>query len=269
MALFNFRKPPAEAASQAPAASPENPELIRRRARQRLMGATVLVVLAVIGLPMLFDSQPRPIPVDIPIDIPDRNKALAPKAEVKPDAKPEVKAAEARPETKVEAKPVEKSSDKAPEKAAEQVAEKPAAPKPEPKAEPKPEPKPESKAEPKTDTKIQAKPEPKAEVKPAAKEPARDDGARALALLEGRGNAADAADTRFVVQVGAYAEADKAREVRLRLERAGLKTYTHVAETKEGKRIRVRLGPFSQRADAERAASKVKGLGLDASVLSL
>lgn len=256
MALFNFRKPPAEAASQAPAASPENPELIRRRARQRLMGATVLVVLAVIGLPMLFDSQPRPIPVDIPIDIPDRNKAAAPKAEAKPEARPAEKAAE-------------KAADKAPEKPAEKVAEVPAEKAVAPKAETKADVKPEVKPEPKADTKAQAKPEPVAEPKPAAKEPARDDGTRALALLEGRGSSTDPADTRFVVQVGAYAEADKAREVRLRLERAGLKTYTHVAETKEGKRIRVRLGPFSQRADAERAASKVKGLGLDASVLSL
>lgn len=250
MALFIFRKPPAEAASQAPAAPPENPELIRRRARQRLIGATVLVLLAVIGLPMLFDSQPRPIPVDISIDIPDRNKPAAPKVDAKPDVQAaQAKAAEARgdarPELKAEAKPAEKAPDKAADQAAGKAPEKPSAPKPEPK------------------------PEVQAEVKPAANEPARDDGARALALLEGRGGATDPADNRFVVQVGAYAEPDKAREVRLRLERAGLKTYTHVAETKEGKRIRVRLGPFSQRADAERAAAKVKALGLDASVLSL
>ena len=265
MALFNFRKPPDEAASQAPAASAENPEWIRRRARQRLMGATVLVVLAVIGLPMLFDSQPRPIPVDIAIDIPDRNKPVAPAAEAKPGVKPEAKL-ETKPEPRSEAKAADKPADKPtvpkPEPAAE-VAPKPAAevaPKPPAEVAPKPA----ADAAPKPET----RPEP-AESRAAAKEPARDDGARALALLEGRGGAADPADARFVVQVGAFAEADKAREVRLRLERAGLKTYTHVAETKEGKRIRVRLGPFSQRADAERAATKVKGLGLEASVLSL
>ena len=43
-----------------------------------------------------------------------------------------------------------------------------------------------------------------------------------------------------MVQVGAFADAAHAQEVRQKLERAGLKTYTHVAETKEGKRIRVR-----------------------------
>ena len=65
------------------------------------------------------------------------------------------------------------------------------------------------------------------------------------------------------------AEAARAQEVRRRLERAGLKTYTHVADTPEGKRIRVRVGPFDTRAEAEKVAEKVKGLGLPAAVLTL
>ena len=73
----------------------------------------------------------------------------------------------------------------------------------------------------------------------------------------------------MVVQVGAFAEAARAQEVRRRLERAGLKTYTHVADTPEGKRIRVRVGPFDTRAEAEKVAEKVKGLGLPAAVLTL
>ena len=56
-----------------------------------------------------------------------------------------------------------------------------------------------------------------------------------------------AGEGRFVVQVGAFADAAKAREARAKVERAGLKTYTHVAETKDGKRIRVRVGPFDTR----------------------
>lgn len=71
------------------------------------------------------------------------------------------------------------------------------------------------------------------------------------------------------MQVGAFADADKAREVRERLERSGLKTYTQVVDTKDGKRTRVRLGPFDSRAEADKAAGRVKGAGLSASVLSL
>ena len=45
----------------------------RARARRRLMGATVLLLVGVIGFPLLFETQPRPIPVDLPIGIPSRN----------------------------------------------------------------------------------------------------------------------------------------------------------------------------------------------------
>jgi DedD protein len=109
---------------------------------------------------------------------------------------------------------------------------------------------------------------PPAESKPA---PRADDGSKALALLEGKPVASTPveAEGRFVVQVGAFADAAKAREARLKVEHAGLKTYTQVVETKDGKRIRVRLGPFANKSDAERAAEKVKGLDLPASVLTL
>jgi DedD protein len=72
-----------------------------------------------------------------------------------------------------------------------------------------------------------------------------------------------------VVQVGAYADDAKAREVRSRLEKAGLKTYTHVAETKDGKRTRVRLGPFATKDEADKAAARAKTMNLQATVLTL
>ncbi len=101
-----------------------------------------------------------------------------------------------------------------------------------------------------------------------------DDGARAKAILEGRDPAqepAKAADgsSRFVVQVGAFADGSKAHEVRVKLERAGLKTYTHVAQTSDGARTRVRVGPFAKRDEAEKAAAKIKKLDLPAAILTL
>src|SRR5690349_15909464 len=51
----------------------------RIRARQRLIGAAVLVVIGIIGFPLVFETQPRPIPVDIPIEIP-RKEGAAPLA---------------------------------------------------------------------------------------------------------------------------------------------------------------------------------------------
>jgi len=81
--------------------------------------------------------------------------------------------------------------------------------------------------------------------------------------------AAAPATVRLVVQVGAFAEQARAQEVRQRLERAGLRTYTQVANTPDGSRIRVRLGPFGTRAEAERAAEQVRQMGLPATILTL
>ena len=50
----------------------------KKRARRRLIGATALVLAAVIGLPMIFDSEPKPLTDDIAIQIPSRDKSGAP-----------------------------------------------------------------------------------------------------------------------------------------------------------------------------------------------
>ena len=80
---------------------------------------------------------------------------------------------------------------------------------------------------------------------------------------------AAAAAGRFVVQVGAFGDAAKAQEARNKLTRSGLATYVQSVDTKDGKRIRVRVGPFASKADADRAAARVKGLDLPASILNL
>jgi DedD protein len=112
---------------------------------------------------------------------------------------------------------------------------------------------------------------------PAAVQRKEPDGeaARALALLEGKPAPAaspagtDASSPRYIVQVGAFADSAVAQATREKLERTGLKTYTHVAQLPEGKRTRVRLGPFATKADAEKAAAKAKAQGLPAAILTL
>jgi DedD protein len=244
MAFFKFRLPgqptsePQGNTSNTPA---ESVDAMRRRARHRLIGASVLVVLGVVGFPLLFDTQPRPVSVDIAVDIPDRATAvplvdtskqkplsaaagLDAKEEVVPEAKPEVKA-ESKPEPKVQAKP-----DVA---VAAVAAVMP-------------------KAETKVDVKTESKPDVKTEVKPAAKPTdTKDTGAR------------------FVVQAGTFSDDGKLRETRSKLEKAGIATYTQVIEGKEGRRVRVRVGPFTKRDDAEKMANKIKQLQLQPQVLTL
>jgi DedD protein len=234
---------------------PPSIETLRRRARHRLIGATVLVGVGVVGFPLLFDTQPRPIAVDVPIDIPSRpapGSAVGPAAKAAPAPAP-VAAAPKPPvidETETPPKPA------APAPAAPVSA----SPAPAPTPAPPPAPAPASAAAP----------------SPASPPKPPTDGARAEALLNGKpaptpapAAPAGAAQQRLVVQVGAFADATRARETRQKLERAGLKTYVHEAQTPEGKRIRVRVGPFDSRAEADKAAAKVKGLGLPAAVLTL
>ena len=202
MAFFKFRLPGQAAGesqgnhSNTPA---ESVDAMRRRARHRLIGASVLVVLGVVGFPLLFDTQPRPVAVDIAVDIPDRanSKPLVDTSKQKPlsagaglDAKEEV-VTESKPEVKAEAKPDAKPSD------------------------------------------------------------SKDTGAR------------------FVVQVGAFSDEAKVREVRAKVEKEGIKTYTNIAQTKEGARTRVRVGPFTSRDEADKVARKITQLQLQPQVLTL
>ncbi|HEX7687023.1 MAG TPA: SPOR domain-containing protein, partial [Burkholderiaceae bacterium] len=78
-----------------------------------------------------------------------------------------------------------------------------------------------------------------------------------------------AAGGRFVVQIGAFSDDAKARDARGKVEKLGLKTYTQAVETPSGKRVRVRVGPYATKAEADRAAARIKSDGLPAAVLSL
>jgi DedD protein len=295
MAFFNFRLPgqsASNAVSESMHTTPaESLEVLRKRARHRLIGSVVLVLAAVIGFPLLFDTQPRPVSVDTPIVIPERRAAVvasAPAQGALPpagvlDANEEVVMATPRP-----ADPPARSVD-VPAPAASPVitgsanpggfkvefgktgnAVPPAEAVSQRKPEPKPEPKPlaETPAELKpTERKPEAKAEGKVETKVAVDKP-RDEAAKARALLEGK-DPSKTSDERLVIQVGAYNDAVKVREARQKLEAAGFKTYTQVIDGKDGKRTRVRVGPFDSKAEADKSAQKIRKLQLEAVILKL
>ncbi|HEY1398835.1 SPOR domain-containing protein [Roseateles sp.] len=290
--------------SRGGAEAVDDVQQLRLRARRRLIGAAVLVGIAVIVFPLLFETQPRPIPVDLPIDIPRKDGATpltipAPTAQTSrgqtaagdagrgiitesaeqaaadrpvppPDASRDQprdpvadQVAQAMPPTRMDTKPDERAT----------IAEpaRPARVEPEHKPETRPETKPDRKPEPKVEAKPERKPDPKPETKPDTRSA---DAARAQALLEGRQSSekkpdAAASGARFIVQVGAYADGKAAQDVRSKVERMGLKTYTQAVDTADGKRIRVRVGPFNSRDEADKVAAKVRGGGLSSAVLTL
>jgi DedD protein len=220
------------AAAEPHAMTGEQAQDARARARRRLIGAMVLLGVGVIAFPLLFETQPRPIPVDIPIVIPPRDGAAplalpAPKAVAAPASAAVATAPASAPVVVAAPAPAE-----APAPAAA-----PAPPQTKPATAPAPKPA------------VAAAPAPK----PAAEAPA----------------AAPASSARFVVQIGAFAEAAAVRDVRAKAQKAGLSTFTQVVETSEGRRTRVRVGPFDSREAAEKAAAQVRAAGLPGSVLTL
>ncbi len=331
MAFFKFRQrgqpqPETRRSGKPPAAAEpqETIDSMRRRARHRLLGAAVLVLVAVVGFPMLFDTQPRPVAVDAPITIPDKDQApplqsrpqpggvaadasldereqvVAAASPARPDAgrasaAPAPRAPEPKPADTVPARAAvpPEASPGADTQAAEDAArarreeaaraqreqETEARARREQEAQAKREQETQARrereAQAKRDQDAQAKREQEARAKREADERARrEEAARAKALLEGRSPAAApdkaAADSgRFIVQIGAFADAGAARDVRQKAERAGLKTYTQVIDTAQGKRTRVRVGPYPSRAEAEKAAAALKRAGLAGSILSL
>lgn len=320
MAFFKFRKSGGAPEAAAPAgrkssgknaaaAEAETVDAMRRRARHRLIGAVVLVLAAVIGFPLVFDTQPRPVAVNAPIIIPDRNEAapLAPPAaasrgdvatgasldsreQVVPAGEaPATKPVEQAPE-KPAAKPAEKTADTArpsapvttptaTDDAAAARAERDAAQAREAEQARKER---EAKAAQEAKAAEQAKARAERDAEQAARKKA-EDAARAKALLEGRNPdkaaakaaqqahtaAAAAGGGRFVVQIGAYAESSGVSTARQKAQGAGVSTFTQDVNTKAGKRTRVRAGPFASREAAEQAAAKLKRAGLGASVIPL
>jgi DedD protein len=233
-------------------------EQLRVSARRRLIGAAVLVGITVLIFPFVFEREPKPVADDIIIEIPRKEgiKPLSPPngtaAQSQTPAAPIQKGVTSISRPMEERKGIDTNSSiatspnstPAPEKAPEAKAEAKAESRPEPKSETKPEPKPAEKAAEKAPEKTAEK----AAEKPADK--AADKG-------------------RFVVQVGAYSDVAKVREIRAKIEKAGIKTYAQSVDSPAGKVWRVRVGPFDNRAAAEKAKAQLGLQGFNAAVITL
>ncbi|HIV72367.1 MAG TPA: SPOR domain-containing protein [Candidatus Aquabacterium excrementipullorum] len=185
----------------------------------------------------LVEDEPAPEPKPAPK--PEARKPEPKPAEPKkPEAKkPEVKKPEPKPDTRAAAKPVAQPSK--PEAAKPATPSKPAA---QAVATAKP-------ADKKPAT--AAKPESKPDTKTAAKD-SKDD-----------------ADTRYIVQVGAFGDVATAHAARMKVERLGIKTYTQAVDTPAGKKIRVRVGPYANKAEADKAMASLRKAGLTGALLTL
>lgn len=237
------------------AVDPVLPE--KKRARRRLVGAIALVLAAVIGLPMILDSEPKPLGDDINIQIPSKEtSAPAGKSAVVQKASQATVAASLNPEEEVLETATPKAEAKIETKNEVKTAE------PEKKSQP-----PVVKADSPEAKAAAAK---SALAAPATAKPEHaGDAVRAKAILEGKANpaAAPKASGKLVLQVAALASQDKVNELQKKLQGAGLKSYTQKVATESGERIRVRIGPFANAAEAEKARAKLDKIGLTAKLI--
>ena len=231
-------KPRRSRRSQTQDEEPLDPMLPeKQRARRRLIGATALVLAAIIGLPMIFDADPnKPLADDVETQIPDKLSPLpespAPQAAVQPA--PQVITPGAA-EVKTPAEP-------------------PAA----------------AKAE--TVPDVRPAPESVQKLKPSAEsldKPAAEQTTERKAAPDGDKSQSKEKSRKFVLQVAAVNSQAKAEELQSRLKKSGIKAYWQKINAKDGERFRVRVGPFASREEAEKMQTRVKKAGLNGSVLSM
>jgi DedD protein len=231
----------------------------KQRARRRLVGALALVAAAVIILPMVLDSHPKPVTDDISIDIPARPPAPLPKtshndaadggavdssadtqAGVAPDgpaaaATDNTAAVASKPNSKSAAKPDSKQASKPVETQAQAKA---AAPQPE--------------------AKPVAPPPAATAAKPPVEAPAQ-----ATAATPKANTPASPAGSRFVVQIGTFDDDTAAQNWVTKLKAAGVPAYIEHRKQADGSsRTLLRAGPFADRTAASAALVKVRQAGL-------
>lgn len=246
----------------------------KKRARRRLVGAIALVLAAIIILPMLLDPEPQSLTNEIAIQIPSRDRPVAntstgtiasvpmpidhgngldQQEEIVAPATAAVAAMTAESSKPITMAPAEQlvSSTTGLSTSTSSAASA----------------KPRIEVKPKSPPKL----EPKTETKPAVVMEKRDDGARAMAILEGRTNSGSdhASANKFIVQVAALASSEKVDELQGKLKDAGIKSYTQKIATQSGDRIRIRIGPFPNKEEAEQARIKLVKLGLSGSLVPL
>lgn len=292
---FRRKSSSGQGASDAVPLTPSDVEATRARARRRLVGMVVLVGAGVIGFPWLFETQPRSMSPDVQIvqgaseaggDVqisgvaaPRSPRSVAGRVAVSNIVEPQAPAS-SQEETAPAAgqrrsEPVEQVVDEpaAPRDAASRSEPSKAAAKPADKPIAKVADKPQVKDGVKDGAKDKAKDAPKvmSKDKDVAKTPAKDV-AKAPAKSDKPADKPadkDKTPTRYVVQFGAFADVNTAHEARMKVERLGLKTYTQQVDTPAGKRIRVRMGPYADKAEADKAMATLRKAGLSGAVLTL
>lgn len=269
-----------------------------KKARHRLVGAVALCLVAAVLVPLLLESEPRDAARALPITIESAFDSTRPeKPWIEPPAQVESAPMGTTQPDRIAA--LQGDTDELPleEDGAGQMPSQlepvPMQPPPQPaKPSPAPADQPAQRTSPAAPpppaaSRPPAQPAPGAAKNPPANPPAgrgapasSDEDNDTLSRLieqvnrpagEPQGNrpADRRAPRRFLVQVGAYSNVKSARAASERVSRAGLSAYHETVKTSNGDWIRVRIGPFASREEAERAQQALKRAGVVAALIAL
>ena len=233
---------------------------LKKRARRRLVGALAFVSVVAVVLPMVMDHEPRQVVQDVEIRIPGQDeKPFAPKFSAAPveksvnqpsdapPAKPPTEVAESRGVAQPTARVVETVKEKSVDKPVEKTPVK---------VEKLSEKSPEKSTE-------------KALAKPAEKTAAKnDDAKRAAAILGGQSSEAKpvSASGEYLVLIGAFSNEANVKNLKAKLAEQGIRTFSEPLDTPQGKKTRVRAGPFASREAAEKALEKMQRIGVSGAI---
>ncbi len=232
--------------------TPDNAEQLRRRANRRLLGASILLLIAIIAVPMFLEREPPPLPDNVDVRIPPvEGTRFEPKFPVGSEAKKSgSKTAEKPAEIPAITEPSGAqaavsgviATPPAPSSAVTAVAPKAAA------AEVKPP--------------IAARKEVE---KPVAKAPEKS----ADKVVAKEPTPADRKPGQHVVQVIAVRDPATAKQMYDKAKSLKFPVYTEKIDVTNGVVIRVRVGPYATKQQAESARAKLAQAGFEAKVLVL
>lgn len=211
---------------------------LRKRARRRLVGAVALVLLAVVFLPMVLDSEPKQRPQEISIQIPPiPAQTPAPAA--------------GQTGTSVPPAPEASLSARSP---ASRLAEKAGAP-----ANPAP-----SSPTPSSERAGQSVLAPKAVApsRPAPSPKAAPTANQPPAVVTQAGSAQGQPGEGYVIRLGAFSDANNAKQLLAKLKANKIAGYSEAINTPQGHRVRVRAGPFPTEQSAQSARDRLRELKL-------
>jgi DedD protein len=222
----------------------EDPE--HQRARHRLIGAAVLVLVAIIVLPRVLDSKPKSISNDIAVTIVSSLPALAP-AQPAPPPSAEQKSGESK------------------------TATPPVAP-----ATATPAPAIESKESSKSTPPATAASSPAKVVVPSSADKTMGLAAGEEIVVAANSNtsagtgAPPGSSGKFVIQIGAFASEERANGWITKLKEQKIPNYVLNRTGTDGtKLIALRAGPFPDKETAEAAEKKIKAMGLTPRVVEV